>query len=296
MSTYRPSYGNQRDQRDYRDQRDHRGGRRSPPRRSPPSNVYQFGGGDNYRPGGRNDRDAPRNGDRRDDFSFRAGDQDLRFPPADAQRPPRDRAKRPQARDIRRPRQGRGPWRPPAPHERPILRSTREKTPEQLDGMNPGTAKFISLSDVSDSEAEMDLDSGDEDASDDEDRPPAKRVRATTEDKADDGNAAPRWSNPDPYTALPPPDETHAKRRDFVKLIRKAKVAPEHDAAASNAVTKNDDFISLNFDDDEDQQNSDDDENSPVRRSDRKQIQRSFDGPSARPSRATSAASAGQQP
>ncbi|KAL1616723.1 hypothetical protein SLS56_011317 [Neofusicoccum ribis] len=133
-------------------------------------------------------------------------------------------------------------------------------TPEQLDGMNPGAAKFISLSDVSDSEAEMDLDSGDEDASDDEDRPPAKRVRATTEDKADDGNAAPRWSNPDPYTALPPPDETHAKRRDFVKLIRKAKVAPEHDAAASNAVTKNDDFISLNFDDDEDQQNSDDDE------------------------------------
>lgn len=259
MSTYRPSYGNSRDSRDHRG-----GGRRSPPRWSPPSNMYQFGGGDSYRPGDRSDRPAPRNGDRRDDFTFRAGDQDLRFPPADAHRPSRDRNRRPQARD-RRPRQhnhpARGPWRPPAPHERAILRSSREKTPEQLEGMAEGKVKFISLSDVSDSEAEMELESSDEDASDDAEHPPAKKAKSAN-DGADDGDARPKWSNPDPYTALPPPDETHGKKRDFVRLIRKAKVSAEQDAASSNAIAKNEDFISLNFDDDEDQQNGDDDADS----------------------------------
>ncbi|KKY21224.1 putative topoisomerase family protein [Diplodia seriata] len=270
MESYRPSYGNQRDSRDNRG-----AGRRSPPRRSPPSTMYQFGGnGDSYRPGGRNDRsdrndrndrndyDSHRHGDHRNDFNFRAGDKDLHFPPADSQRPPRDRARRPQARDTRRPRQNnqfnRGPWRPPAPHERPILRSTREKTPERLDGMGEGKAKFISLSDISDSEGEMDLES-DGEASADAERPPAKRVKPATQENADDGDERPRWSNPDPYTALPPPDETHTKRRDFVKLIRKAKVAGEDDGSSANPVAKNDDFISLNFDDDEDQQESDND-------------------------------------
>ncbi|KAB2577179.1 PAP/25A-associated [Lasiodiplodia theobromae] len=255
MESYRPSYNDQRDSRDNRG-----GARRSPPRRSPPSGMYQFGGGgDSYRPGGRNDRDAPRHGDHRSDFTFRAGDQSRHFPSTDSQRPPRDRARRPQARDTRRPRQqnqpGRGPWRPPPPHERAILRSTREKTPEQLEGMGDGKAKFISLSDISNSEGEMDLES-DDDASDSE-RPPAKRAKPTTDDSADDGNARPRWSNPDPYTSLPPPDETHTKRRDFVKLIRKAKVAGEDQTASANPVAKNDDFISLNFDDDEDQQKND---------------------------------------
>lgn len=126
--------------------------------------------------------------------------------------------------------------------------------------MGDGTVKFISLSDISDSEADMELESGDEDASDNEKRPPAKKARANSEAKADDGDSVPKWSNPDPYTALPPPDETHAKRRDFVKLIRKAKVDAEQTAAGSNAVAKNDDYISLNFDDDgEEQQDSNDD-------------------------------------
>ncbi|KAH7045931.1 hypothetical protein B0J12DRAFT_576447 [Macrophomina phaseolina] len=221
--------------------------------------MYQFGGGggggDSYRPGDRSDL-APRNSDRRDDFTFRAGDQDLRFPPADAHRASRDRNRRPQARDRRQRQPGRGPWRPPAPHERAILRSNREKTPEQLEGMGEGKVKFISLSDISDSEAEMDLESGNEGASDAE-HPPAKKAKAATSGAANDGDARPKWSNPDPYTALPPPDETQAKKRDVVKLIRKAKVAAEQEAS-SNAVTNNEDFISLNFDD-EDEQESDGD-------------------------------------
>ncbi|KAK8228500.1 hypothetical protein BKA81DRAFT_293539 [Phyllosticta paracitricarpa] len=169
-------------------------------------------------------------------------------------------------RDNRRPRQHHQPgrvWRPPpAPHERPILQSTREKTPEQFVGMNDGSAKFISLSDVSDSEAEMELESQSDDDQDSvhggDEQPAAKKARVTSEDKSD-ADAAPRWSNPDPYTSLPPPDESQTKKRDFVKLIRKAKVASDR-TSTSNAVTQNADFISLNFDDEE-EQNSEDEDN-----------------------------------
>ncbi|RKF72729.1 putative topoisomerase family protein [Golovinomyces cichoracearum] len=57
-------------------------------------------------------------------------------------------------------------------------------------------------------------------------------------------DSTPRWSNPDPYTALPPPDESQKKKKDVVKLIRKARIASEKkkDPEAST-----DDFISLNI-------------------------------------------------
>ena len=49
-----------------------------------------------------------------------------------------------------------------------------------------------------------------------------------------------KWSNPDPYTALPPPDST-TKRVDFVKLIRKARI----DAETPDTTAEQDDFISF---------------------------------------------------
>ena len=70
----------------------------------------------------------------------------------------------------------------------------------------------------------------------------------------------PKWSNPDPYTALPPPDETQVKRPDFVKLIRKARVSATaaDPLVGGDAVTTNDDFISFGADD-----NDFEDENAP---------------------------------
>ncbi|KAK7514815.1 hypothetical protein IWZ03DRAFT_443430 [Phyllosticta citriasiana] len=269
MSSYRPSYNGQRDSRNHRDGGSGRSRRPSPARRDPPS-MYQFGGGrDSYRPGqSYDDRNGNRPGrDRPNDFTFRAGNEhDVRFPATDPSRIAGAAHRRMPPRDNRRPRQHHQPgrvWRPPpAPHERPILQSTREKTPEQFVGMNDGSAKFISLSDVSDSEAEMQLESQSDDDQDSvhggDEQPAAKKARVTSEDKSD-ADAAPRWSNPDPYTSLPPPDESQTKKRDFVKLIRKAKVASDR-TSTSNAVTQNADFISLNFDDEE-EQNSEDEDN-----------------------------------
>lgn len=57
-------------------------------------------------------------------------------------------------------------------------------------------------------------------------------------------DSMPRWSNPDPYTALPPPDESSRKKKDVVKLIRKARINPKS-SAKPEAPT--DDFISFNF-------------------------------------------------
>lgn len=57
--------------------------------------------------------------------------------------------------------------------------------------------------------------------------------------------AAPKWSNPDPYTALPPPSEQTNKRIDVVKLIRKARLDNAAKANENDAVKENSDFISL---------------------------------------------------
>ena len=89
-------------------------------------------------------------------------------------------------------------------------------------------------------------DSADGDAS--ESKPKATR----TQFKRPDGDSVPKWSNPDPYTALPPPDETTGKRLDVVKLIRKAKNQEAEKATGHNSVVANDDFISFGFADDDD--------------------------------------------
>lgn len=56
----------------------------------------------------------------------------------------------------------------------------------------------------------------------------------------------PKWSNPDPYTSLPPADESR-KKKDVVKIIRKARIAVEKGAGVANQAGVNEDFISFGF-------------------------------------------------
>ncbi|KAL5340552.1 hypothetical protein BJX70DRAFT_111876 [Aspergillus crustosus] len=140
----------------------------------------------------------------------------------------------------------------PGTSERPLLRTRRESTPELLVATEPGEVKpsmrFARLENLSDSEeAEMDV-STDEEA-EAEARPNKKRaLESTNEPTTDiviDSKPAPKWSNPDPYTALPPPDESQNKKIDVVKLIRKARLQASAQPAKRDAVVSNDDFISL---------------------------------------------------
>lgn len=136
----------------------------------------------------------------------------------------------------------------PKTSERPLLQGQREGTPELLtnESTDKPVPKFASLADLSDSEeAEMDL----SEESEDEDSRPRKRRAIANESKEftpPPPPPAPKWSNPDPYTSLPPPDESQHKRVDVVKLIRKAKLQNSLGGAKENdAVTDNHDFISL---------------------------------------------------
>ncbi|GAB7350593.1 hypothetical protein MBLNU459_g1162t2 [Dothideomycetes sp. NU459] len=239
-------------------------------------------GGDNYRSA--EGRTQQANG-RAFDFNFRAGD---------APSFPSDRGVRPQqsGRESHRnagknPRRGgrggaagrgrgahSGPYSGPRfvrrAGDRALLRTKREPTPEQLEGMNDGESRFKVLEDLSDSESEA-MDISDAEASDvplkvrnddplaaaesdgsEDEHPRSKRARVhspTAEAaSADTAAAKPKWSNPDPYTVLPCPDGTETRKgKDVVKLIRKAKVDASKSEAQSSTAS---DFISLNFDDD----------------------------------------------
>jgi non-canonical poly(A) RNA polymerase PAPD5/7 len=145
--------------------------------------------------------------------------------------------------------QGRFPSKKAA--ERPFLRTNRSPTPDLMPGMGEEEGigvKFRAIEDMSDSdEAEMDLSSDDDQEQFDGGQPKKKQAR-TEFNASNDGEAVPKWSNPDPYTALPPIDELQRKKLDVVKLIRKARVVSASDTVTkADAVT--DDFISFDFDD-----------------------------------------------
>ncbi|KAF2772841.1 Nucleotidyltransferase [Teratosphaeria nubilosa] len=89
---------------------------------------------------------------------------------------------------------------------------------------------------------------------------PAKRIGV----EAAAENAAPKWSNPDPYTALPPPETLGAPRKDIVQVIRKAKNDATTKIDSSSAVKDNADFISLNFNDDFENGNASDDSDESI--------------------------------
>lgn len=97
--------------------------------------------------------------------------------------------------------------------------------------MDDGQARFKDV-------AESSEDSSDDDA-------PRKRTKVETTDAP----APPKWSNPDPYTALPPPESLGAPKKDIVQVIRKAK---NEQAAKVDKVADNADFISFNLDDEGD--------------------------------------------
>lgn len=145
--------------------------------------------------------------------------------------------------------QYRGRGGPRLASERDFLKGNRAPTPELMAGMEEDDAhgvRYKPIGDVSDSsEAEMDM--SDEDGEVDDSQPRKKQAR--TDNKAADGNSAPKWSNPDPYTVLPPPDETQRKKKDVVKLIRKARVEATT-ASTANTQADADDFISFDFEDD----------------------------------------------
>ena len=226
----------------------------SPPRRGDDSgyNFRGAAGGDSYRPS---------------EFTFRpinAPAPQTRFP--DVQPPPRKRpAKGFNERQKKHQQGGRPPWqnkpfRPRAAHDRAILKHVDDDTTtEQMVGMNgdtqPKFAEYISSSeDDSDSD-----DSSDEDEADGESR--KKRVKTSNAD----GDEKPKWSNPDPYSALPPPDAVAGPKKDIVQTIRKAKVEATAAAATStNAVKENADFISFDFGDNADDDDEDDDDSHSV--------------------------------
>lgn len=158
-------------------------------------------------------------------------------------------------------RGGRRPWKKQQPHERPLLQSRDDTGSEHILGTTNGTNRFLNPDDLSEDETDMDLDTDEhaEEGLNSDSGPSRKKVRADRNPVSVPA-PVPRWSNPDPYTVLPPPDETTGKQRDVVKLIRKAKNQASKKAASSNAVAANDDFISFSFDVDESTDADDDDD------------------------------------
>ena len=205
---------------------------------------------ESYRPS----YDSGRNGGRADR-------NDRRYP-SDDYRPQRNGisngGRPPAARGMRYDRGGRGSnyrgrggykYVPKKAAERELLNQKHDQNVEEILGDSNGRATYRDVDELSDSdEAAMEF-SDDSDAEPQE--PAAKRARVASGPTSAADEAAPRWSNPDPYTALPPPDETTRKKKDVVQLIRKARV--EADSKKSTTASEAADFISCDFSDGEDE-------------------------------------------
>ena len=112
--------------------------------------------------------------------------------------------------------------------------------------LNGGTR----FNDVDFNDDEIDFGEVKDDSEDEADGAPRKRAKTA----ANSQPSANLWSNPEYYTALPPPENKSGPKKDFVNAIRKAKVkadsAPKLDA--SDAIKSNADFISFDDPDDQD--------------------------------------------
>lgn len=227
-----------------------------------------FGNGDTYRPG-------------QSDFTFESNHPGPRFPPSGPANPGPRSSRNNRGRGGRRDQQGasshygrnnanggrRGGFRKNAAHERALLRHRDDGSPDHTYGVSDGPSRFMNIDDMSDDEeAEMeesDASGGDTTANGQSDN---HKVARTHPAQAD-GNAVPKWSNPDPYTSLPPPSETTGVKRDVVQLIRKAKNQAAEKAVGNKAVAANDDFISFGDDEVEEEpvlESDEDDE--PIRK------------------------------
>ena len=197
--------------------------------------------GDSYRPRFDNDR-AATHGD-----SYRPRFDPDRIPP----RPPRDAQEAMYhfqgnqnsgaRQDVPHRPPGGFNFRHPRPKisERPLLTSMHNSSEElTFPTLNlQDRFQFDDLSDADDSE--MDISESEDDGQ------PSKRARFDSNNKS--ANIGSRWSNPDPYTSLPPPDESVRKRKDVVKLIRKARVTSGPTQGSAEDVARVEDFISLDF-------------------------------------------------
>ncbi|GAB1316175.1 hypothetical protein MFIFM68171_06385 [Madurella fahalii] len=212
---------------------------------------------DTYRP--QNDRN-----DRNHRHEPPSPHQDSRS--AKRHRGPHDRAPR-NGNNARAARDGRfnkgyggRPWRPFIAAERELLKTDHAAGSELAFFDTEGGVTYRPLDELSDSdEAEMDI-SGDEAEGSTE--PSNKRARLSVEQSASD-NSIPKWSNPDPYTALPPETAAQAKKKDVVQLIRKARVQAKE--VRTSLPSEAADFISLDVDDSDASDQADDREPPPAK-------------------------------
>ncbi|KAK4237321.1 hypothetical protein C8A03DRAFT_16116 [Achaetomium macrosporum] len=151
------------------------------------------------------------------------------------------------------------PWRPFIAAERELLKTDLNTGSEVAFFDTTGGATFRSLDELSDSdEAEMDI-SGDEGTETEE--PSHKRARLTVGQSASDDNT-PKWSNPDPYTALPPETAPQGKKKDVVQMIRKARVQTKE--VRTSLPSEAADFISFDLDESEASDNDKEEEPEPT--------------------------------
>lgn len=219
---------------------------------------------DSWRPGDRRRDHSPRS--HRDDFSSRHDSYRPRPPQGDftfrvdkpagipdfpVNYPPRQERGSQRGRGRGQARRGGRRWQPPPhPSERALVSGVTANLPEERLGDLDASHKFRDLDELSDDD-ELDMDISSSEEKSDSEGPSKKRARTTA--GTESGDAAPKWSNPDPYTALPCPDETTRKKRDVVKLIRKARV---EENAKPTAPTEAEDFISFDLTEDEDEEES----------------------------------------
>lgn len=116
---------------------------------------------------------------------------------------------------------------------RPLLTNRGGSSPDRYFRSQNSREKFRQVDDLTDSEEE---DMNVSQSEDDDGEPAAKRLRS-----------GPCWSNPDPYTALPPQPGSHRKKQDVIKLIRRSRVTPPVGQHESDEAANGEDFISLDF-------------------------------------------------
>lgn len=132
---------------------------------------------------------------------------------------------------------GRRPWRPFIAADRAILHTTDNNKPTEDFADSENGVTYRAFDQLSDSdEADMDISDDENDST----QPNAKRARTVADSKSAD--EAPKWSNPDPYTALPPEQDPDKKKKDVVQLIRKARVETAKSTRTS-LLADDEDFI-----------------------------------------------------
>ena len=244
-----------------------------PPDMPPPPSYYQFGANSYNRQGGY----GPQGPYGNNAFNFNANAQLPRFPEERrAQYARQEEARYNDRRAFGPPRNDGGDRRHgeynrrgdgalrsrrgrPMPRvataDRPLLVYERSGTPDQLAGMaTNGEARFLDVDELSDSSEEPMEESdashplGEDTQDTDENFVVTKTVQVlSTEVKP----AAPKWTSAEVYTELPPVDDSARKKKNIVKMIRKARVTGQPQASGANQVAANDNFISFDFEDDD---------------------------------------------